>query len=575
MRMGLRWLPPMAASTLCVVVLGGGGQAGADSPMFLGTAAHTSVTEALTLPEELLPVSCFQCRGGIFATPALVEGVLYFGSSRGTLYALDLATGRTRWEFNAAFDLRSSPAVSQTSVYVGCADGRLYCLDRTTGRPQWEVWTGDGVPGSPCLAEGTVYIGSLSGKLYAVDAADGSVLWTFDARGPIVSSPAVNEGLVYFGGGEGGVYCVSTGDGSLMWKLDTEDKVDASPVVADGVVYVGSWAGTMYALDALTGALVWTYPTARRPIHSPAAVGPNDVFFGGVDGRLYAVDRKEGTTRWRFRASDPIYGAPLLVGDRLYFGDSAGVLWCISAVDGRELARVRTTPPDAARWRDGDEDEDLNGSDWYGWYYRNDRAIHSSPVPSGDTLYVTSESGHVFALRDPAVALLTDPKLPVTKALLGIHLARALELPAPPVWGKWPPVWDGERAEPSKEYARFLASIGAIGGWLPPGGGEPLAALREPSPGEWSRPLDRFGVAAVLYKLFFEPNALGVAPISLTPAPLTDTPEFPGWCANVPPIIVGAGLMTAPQGRFDGYAPVVQADLAPIMEAARALAGAH
>jgi len=77
--------------------------------------------------------------------------------------------------------------------------------------------------------------------------------------------------------------------------------------------------------------------------------------------------------------------------------------------------------------------------------------------------------------------------VPVTKTLLAIHLVRALQLPPPPLWAEWPPVWDGERAEANSDYARFLASIGAIGGWAAPGARDPLVALHEPSVGEWSR----------------------------------------------------------------------------------------
>ena len=342
MRTRMEWSFVVVIALMGGANLGGGGEARGDSPMFLGGPTHIPKTESLTLPDQLFATSRFRCKGGILAPPALVKGVLYLGSSEGTLYALDLTTGTTPWEFRTTFDLRSSPALDETGVYVGCADGRLYCVDRETGKPTWEIWTEEPVYGSPCVCEGVVYVGSMSGKLYATDASNGGVLWEFQARGGIVSSLAVYEGMVYFGTAGNRICCLSTRDGGLIREMQTRDKVDASPVIADGVVYVGSWAGTMYALDALTGAVVWEYPTAGRPIHSPVAVGPEKAFFGGVDRRLYAVDRQEETTPWRLQASDSIYGAPLLVGNRLCFGDGVGVFWSLSAVDGRGLAQVAT-----------------------------------------------------------------------------------------------------------------------------------------------------------------------------------------------------------------------------------------
>ncbi len=550
----------MTATALGVVVLSlwSHGPSAADSPMFLGGPTHVVTAEGLQAEEGMYGRPLFVCRGGIFGTPALVEGILYFGSADGHLYAVEVATGEELWEFATAFDIKSSPAVDAEQVYFGCTDGRLYCLDRETGDLLWEVPTGEAITSSPCVSEGVVYIGSRDGNLYAVDALAGTVLWQVQVpvRGvPINSSPAVWEGRVYFGAADGRIHCVSAADGTPGWDLTTEGKVDASPVIADGVLYVGSWGGTMYAVDATSGDLLWAYPTARQPTHSSVAVGEQSIFFGGVDGRLYAVNKQQGTTAWRFQARGPIYGTPVLAGERLYFGDSSGMFWCLRAGDGQEIDRLT---PGA-------------GQEVYRRAYRRGEwyvPIHSTPVVTAEAIYLGSETGAIFAVQDVVSAVLSDPNRQVTKALFGVHLVRTLELPPPAPWAEWPQAVL-PTGEPNPDYARYLAAIGAISSAPLPGGEATVLTVREPGWGDWERPLSRYDLASILYKLFFEPNALGVQTPDYVPELIADADQFPAWCENVPPIIVAVGLMATQQGRFNGREWVTQQELWGVMEAVK------
>jgi len=81
---------------------------------------------------------------GGHSCPAFSEGVLYIysdsgrphpdGSEGGYLYALDAESGQEMWRFEKAGDTGfSSPAVSDGVVYFGTGDGYLYALDAQTG----------------------------------------------------------------------------------------------------------------------------------------------------------------------------------------------------------------------------------------------------------------------------------------------------------------------------------------------------------------------------------------------------------------------------------------------------------
>jgi len=117
------------------VRLGGGGD--------IGTGTPTPSTERPDADGESVPggevyaVTAadgsreweHQATGGIRSSPAVVDGILYIGHG-GSVTALDVATGRSRWTVQCTTDgqIRSSPAVADGRLYIGGPEGTLYAI---------------------------------------------------------------------------------------------------------------------------------------------------------------------------------------------------------------------------------------------------------------------------------------------------------------------------------------------------------------------------------------------------------------------------------------------------------------
>jgi len=74
----------------------------------------------------------------------------------------------------------------------------------------------------------------------------------------------------------------------LVWKFKTEGPVGSSPVISGGLVYFGSLDGHLYAVDIKSGQEKWKFKTEAGVFASPAIAG-GLVFFGSGDRHLYAV----------------------------------------------------------------------------------------------------------------------------------------------------------------------------------------------------------------------------------------------------------------------------------------------
>ena len=147
------------------------------------------------------------------------------------------------------------------------------------------------------------------------------------------------------------------------WFFPTGDAVTATPTVVGGTVYVGSWDGFFYALDRRTGTLRWKFRLDSQPAVSPQpGVLPRDLT---SDGGMVT------SSAWY----EPAHGgAPSLV----LFG-AGYTLYALDAARGRLVWKHAYTgrpdlPPDPAH---------------------DDARIFSSPIVTGGRVIIgVSVDGH-------------------------------------------------------------------------------------------------------------------------------------------------------------------------------------
>ena len=341
--------------------------------------------------------------GPVAATPAIAGETLYVGSYDGKFYALDRRTGTPRWKFATGGERRfeakglhgfqpknqtvadpfdvflSSPVVREGMVYFGSGDGNLYALDAISGDLKWKFRTGDVVHASPAYAEGVVYFGSWDSYFYAVDARTGAEKWRFHGgEDPIIhnqvgfqSSPAVVNGVVYTGCRDSKLYAIDAATGKEKWRFDNAGSwVISSPAVTQGKVIFGTSDSSLYhVLDAETGKPIARQQGKAYVFSSPSVAG-NVVYLGVLNGTLEARDLDSGNLLWEFTTeSSRRNDGWVLTSERKF--NAPMLFW----------STWRETPIVAANLQFG------AGS------------IFSSPLVVGGTVYFGSTDGNLYALE--------------------------------------------------------------------------------------------------------------------------------------------------------------------------------
>lgn len=154
----------------------------------------------------------FAADNQVYTAPALdAAGNLYFASLSGSVYSTTSA-GVQRWRVSAGGFVTSSLALANGVAYFASYDRRLYALDMATGQTRWTYFIGEEVrASSPAVAEdGSVFIGAYDRRVHHVNA-DGTLRRTYAAANWFRSSPLLAGGRLYIGSNDGRVYAYDVG----------------------------------------------------------------------------------------------------------------------------------------------------------------------------------------------------------------------------------------------------------------------------------------------------------------------------------------------------------------------------
>jgi len=238
---------------------------------------------------EAGPAFATRRRTSFEATPLVIDGTMYVSTPLGRVFALDAATGRERWRYDAV--------VARTSNFGDFTNrGVSYWVDRRAAL------------GTRCRAR--IVLPTIDGRLVALDAADGASCAGF---------------------GDGGIVDLRRGLRRAPNEF-AEYEVTSPPAVVGDVLVVGSAiadnsrtdmaSGEVRGYDARTGALRWTFDPVPQDPRDPAYAtwqGPDAHRTGAANAwSVIAADTARGLVFVPTSSASPDYYGGARLGDDRY-----------------------------------------------------------------------------------------------------------------------------------------------------------------------------------------------------------------------------------------------------------------
>ncbi len=332
-----------------------------------------------------------------FNNPVVLEDTIYFGSTDGNIYALDIQSGYMRWVFKTNGAINSVPIADKENVYIGSNDGYVYAVDQENGELAWSFQTDSTVQSTIIRTENSVMFVSDGGHVYAVSPETGREQYRLPNPVWYYFTFQVYDDVIYFAPGPPnrphsmGAY--DTQSKQYLWVLDTVD-LDAVwysfPAIKGDTLYFSTadpyedvWEFDYYAYDRKTGSLIWRYSdfsqwgnlwnvdllelfekNLRLLDYMAPSLWKNLVIYTSGDTVVRALDMETGEPVWTREFATYTTSAPTVAGDYVYFGlaeertvrGGGPKLVCLSAKNGKKMweleieGKILSAPVIAQNW---------------------------------------------------------------------------------------------------------------------------------------------------------------------------------------------------------------------------------
>jgi alcohol dehydrogenase (cytochrome c) len=253
---------------------------------------------------NLVPAWAFSLGGekqrGQEAQPLVYDGVMYITGSYSRLYAIDLATGKELWQYDARLPegilpccdvINRGAAIFGDKIYFGTLDARIVALNLKTGDVVWrekleDYKAGYSYTAAPLIVDGKVIVGNSGGEfgivgaVYAYDAETGELVW---------KRPTIEGHMGELNGKES----TMTGELNATWPGDMWKTGGGA-----------TWLGGSYDADTHTLVFGAGNPSPWNS-HLRGAGTPTE---GNKGDNLYAasrigIDPDTGEIKWHFQTT--------------------------------------------------------------------------------------------------------------------------------------------------------------------------------------------------------------------------------------------------------------------------------
>lgn len=281
----------------------------------------------------------------VVGSPVVSDGRLFI-STENSIHGIGVDSAEQNWRTRLDGIISGAPAATGDKIYVTAdtygsesedESGWLYRLDPSSDTVDWRFEFDTGRVFTPIAVGDTVYTRTATG-VTAV-ATDGTRRWEqtdvpsfppVDRRYANELTSAVHDGIV-FAPTPASIVALDAASGKRQWEYPLEKCRVGPTVTDDGTVFATDVANGVAALDAADGSELWTWDAEN--VWGGTALSERSLLVT-TGTELVALNRRDGSERWRFRLDGDSHGSPIAVGGTAAVGTVTGTLSALSIESG-------------------------------------------------------------------------------------------------------------------------------------------------------------------------------------------------------------------------------------------------
>ena len=286
--------------------------------------------------------------------PLVLDKMVIQGNAIDGIAAFERGTGRQLWRIDVVNGVEGGATASGDKLYFGSSNGQFYCVNLADGKVIWTFDVRAETLAAPSIESGVVYFQNGADMVFALDALSGKQLWTYNRQVTnqlsirATTRPIVSGDQVFVGFSDGFIVALKRRDGSLSWerkigKGNRFHDVDATPVIDGTNLFVASFDGTLMALDKESGDVKWSL---EEGAYVPVTIGQDRwsdrLYYSTANGQVMVLDKKSGKVLKSIKTSHGIPSQVALYKGLVLYGESDGALVVADAETLATVSRFET-----------------------------------------------------------------------------------------------------------------------------------------------------------------------------------------------------------------------------------------
>ena len=312
------------------------------------------------------------------AAATITPDTVYVADGRGTVHAIDLATGKGKWKYVSDGGFDTTPLVTNSRVFLGDLSGVFHCISAVDGTKVWLFDTeSSGIHGSASGDDGNIIFGTDEGQIFCLNY-QGKKMFQAAADDRINSAPSIcmlpgDIKAALFSGCDAKLRALNLKTGKEVFASDMPSVAAGSPVIAGDRIVVGVDQGSLVCFT-MEGKQIWDYTGIRdnaTVATTPAvSVSNNIVVVGAQDRQVHAVKLSDGSPLWTYKTRGEVNSSPIISGNRVYTASLDKNIYVLDLLTGKEL-----------------------------WKFTTARAVEASPTVGQGVFVISDTRGNVYCFE--------------------------------------------------------------------------------------------------------------------------------------------------------------------------------
>lgn len=343
--------------------------------LFRGDASLSGYTK-VKFPDNPQLLWTFKSESRTASSPVVSDGTTYWCDKRGKIFGVDI-DGNQIFEYDLKTAVEASSMIFDSVLYIGRIDGFMSAISLSKKDTVWNFETLGQISASPNSVdfegEKAIVFGSYDNYLYCINSKTGKEISRFESGYYINGAVALWKEYVIFGGCDSWIRIINTTTGITNDSLKVDTYIPASPAISGDYCYIADHSGNVYELLLKNGKIekskkILISSDENNTFISVPAVSDKMLFVLGCDRNLYAIDRKDGSVKWKYlQKGNSGESSPVICDDKVIVCTKTGIVSILEAKTGKLL-----------------------------WEYDTGEQITASPAIIKDHFYILTAKGTLF-----------------------------------------------------------------------------------------------------------------------------------------------------------------------------------